>query len=261
MVEEIPVLLIEENKDLRESIISNLGSDGFKVYTATDGPSGIKTASKYSARLILLDVMDGLKQIVSALKHNPSTEHIPVIILTESDSISGAERASEIEADGHITKPFSDEQLAEIVKLKLENCEAVMEETQHLKRIPILVIEDEDDIRKLIKYSLYAEGFEVYTAEDGPAGIKAARKHKPRLILLDVMMPGMDGLEVLFNLKWNKKTKDIPVFMLTARKTLGDMERAFARRAEGYFTKPFDSKKLGKIIKEKLREYENRQEK
>jgi len=257
MSKRIPILVIEEDDDLRESIRSNLELDGFKVYTAENGLTGVEAACKYKLRLILLDVTEELEQVVSTLKHSFDTSYIPVIILTEADSVEGKKRASEIGADSYITKPFADEKLGEVIKLKLENCEAVIKETQRKtkrsKRITVLVIDDDAVDRKLAKHWLFDDGFEVYTAEDGPSGIKAARKYKPKLILLDVMMQGMDGLEVLSNLKWHKKTRNIPVFMLTANSSVGDMDHAFARRADAYITKPFAGKELGEIIKAKLK--------
>lgn len=257
MAKEIPILVIEEDDGLRELVRHSLSSQGFEVYTAANGPSGVEAAYKHKPRLILLDVADGLEDVVSELKLNSHTSHIPVIVLTEADSIEGPKQPAEICVDDHIAKPFDNEKLAEIVKFKLENCEAVMGKTPRRKgRIPVLVIDDEEDIRKLVKYNLYYAGFEVYTAKDGPSGIKAARKYKPHLILLDVTMPGMDGLEVLFNLKWNKKTKHIPVFMLTAKSTLEDIDHAYAKRADDYITKPFDGEKLRKTVKQKLENLE-----
>lgn len=250
--QKIPVLVIVEKDDLRESIRSHLDSNGFKVHLAVDAGSAIQAASKYKPRLILLDVAEGLEDVVSEFKLSLQTGHIPVIVLTEGDSVECERQVCKVGADDYITKPFADEILGEIVKLKLENCEAVIQKGHHQDKISVLVIDDESDIRKLIKYNLIHDGFEVFMAENGPSGIKAARKHKPHLILLDVMMPGMSGLEVLFNLKWNKKTRHIPVFMLTAKKSIGDREHAFARRADDYLTKPFEGEKLGTTIKEKL---------
>lgn len=250
--QKIPVLVIVEKDVLRESIRTHLDSNGFKVYLAVDVGSGIQAASKYKPRLILLDVAEGLEDVVSEFKLSPQTGHIPVIVLTEGDSVECERQVCKVGADDYITKPFAHEILGEIVKLKLENCEAVIQKGHHRDKNSVLIIDDESDIRKLIKHNLIRAGFEVFTAEDGPSGIKAARKHKPHLILLDVMMPGMSGLEVLFNLKWNKKTKHIPVFMLTAKNSMGDIDHAFARRADDYLTKPFDGEKLGKTIKEKL---------
>ena len=84
------------------------------------------------------------------------------------------------------------------------------------KQISVLVIEDEKHVRVAVGYNLKLERFEVYLAENGLDGIKLAQKKKPKVILLDWMIPEMDGLQVLSELKGNKKTKDIPVFMLTA---------------------------------------------
>jgi len=123
------------------------------------------------------------------------------------------------------------------------------------KGISILVIEDEKNIRRILEYWLRFVGFKVYQAEDGLAGLKLARKKKPDLILLDWMMPEMDGLEVLNELKRNRKTKHTPVFMLTAKNGIGNMDDAYAAGADDYITKPFDEVFLGNTIKEKLEQY------
>jgi DNA-binding response OmpR family regulator len=120
------------------------------------------------------------------------------------------------------------------------------------KPATILVIDDEKDVLRVVELNLRSAGFEVITVSNGRAGIKAAKEHKPNLILLDVMMPEMSGLEVLMELKWDKKLKKIPVIMLTAKSTVGDMDHAFNRRADGYITKPFDGEKLGETIMKKM---------
>ncbi|MHC4114894.1 MAG: response regulator [Planctomycetota bacterium] len=254
MDKPVQVLVIEEDEHLRESIRSNLERDGFQVYTAKDTSSGIiEEACKYKPRLILLGATKELGRAVTTLKANFDTRDIPVIILTGADSIDGKKQVSETGADSYINKESVKENLAELVRLKLENCEAAIGKAQSRKRFPVLVIDDDNIVRELAKHWLYVDGFEVYTAEDGPSGIKAAREYKPNLILLDVVMPGMDGLEVLLNLKRHKKTRNIPVFMLTALNSLGNMESAFGRGADGYITKPLAGKELGKIIKTKLK--------
>ena len=120
------------------------------------------------------------------------------------------------------------------------------------ERIPVLVIDDDPVIRKLVAYNLKLAGFKVYLAEDGISGVKLAKKKSPKLILLDVMMPQMDGLEVLSELKYHRKTTDIPVFMMTAKNTFGDIDRAFEIGADDYLTKPLDLRRLGQTVKEKL---------
>jgi len=123
------------------------------------------------------------------------------------------------------------------------------------KRIPILVIEDEEHIRIILEYNLRLDGFEVYLAEDGPKGIELAREKRPDLILLDWMMPKMNGPEVLAELKNDKRTEHIPVFMLTVKGMIRDIDQALKVGADDYMTKPFDPMELGKTIKRKLQEY------
>ena len=116
----------------------------------------------------------------------------------------------------------------------------------------ILVIEDEEHIRKVLSYNLKLDGFEVFLAENGMIGLEMAREKKPDLILLDWMMPGLDGLQVLSELKQDEGTKSIPVFMLTAKSMMAEVGRALYEGADDYITKPFDVIELGQILKEKL---------
>ena len=102
------------------------------------------------------------------------------------------------------------------------------------KRIPILIIEDEEHIRNILDYNLRLDGFEVYLAEDGRQGLELADQKKPDVILLDSMMPEMNGLEVLSQLKQNKHTENIPVFMLTAKAMTQDVGQALSEGADDY---------------------------
>ncbi len=120
--------------------------------------------------------------------------------------------------------------------------------------ITVLLIEDEEHIRQIVKYNLELEGFTVDIAENGKLGIETLRsmKEKPEIVLLDRMMPEMDGLEVLQAIREDYKLENIPVIMFTAKRDTGDMKDAFEARANGYITKPFDPEKLGDMIKKKL---------
>lgn len=125
------------------------------------------------------------------------------------------------------------------------------------KWIHVLVVDDDEVVRKALEYSLKLYGFKVDLAEDGQTGLKLARQNKPKLILLDWMMPGMDGLEVMSELKHDKRTEHIPVFMLTGRGMIGDLDQAFDVGADDYITKPFDLMELGKTVKVKWEQYKN----
>ena len=126
------------------------------------------------------------------------------------------------------------------------------------KWISVLVIDDDEVVRKALKYKLKLNGFKVYLAEDGPTGLELARQKRPKLILLDWIMPGTDGLEVLSELKNDRRTGHIPVFMLTGRGALSDLDQAFDVGVDGYVRKPFDLMELGSIVKAKWEQYTNR---
>lgn len=115
-------------------------------------------------------------------------------------------------------------------------------------KVSILVIDDETDVRRVLEYSLTSDGFEVYSAVDGPEGLKIAGEKTPDLILLDWAMPKMNGLEVLSKLRQDERTKDIIVFMLTANNMVDDLETALTNGAHDYITKPFDGAELGQRI-------------
>ena len=126
------------------------------------------------------------------------------------------------------------------------------------KNISVLVIEDEKDIRILLEYNLKLDGFKVYSAADGPAGLKIASEKTPDVILLDWVMPKMDGLEVLSELRHDERTKDIIIFMLTAKNMMDDISTALANGADDYIPKPFDRAELGQRIMGMLEAFRER---
>ena len=114
----------------------------------------------------------------------------------------------------------------------------------------ILVIDDEPSITNLVSAYLKPEGYEVFTAADGNAGLKAARAFKPDLIILDLMLPGMDGIELLSRLR---RESDVYVIMLTARTDETDKIVGLSVGADDYVTKPFSPRELVARVKAALR--------
>lgn len=117
----------------------------------------------------------------------------------------------------------------------------------------ILYIEDEKNIIELVRYNLEQEGFRVLTAAKGNAGLELALKSKPALVILDLMLPGMNGLEICKTLKLNEKTRLIPIIMLTAKSAESDKVTGLELGADDYITKPFSPKELVARIKAVLR--------
>jgi two-component system phosphate regulon response regulator PhoB len=120
----------------------------------------------------------------------------------------------------------------------------------------ILVVEDEEDIVDLIEYHLKQFGYSVITALDGPSGLELARKKRPGLVILDLMLPGMDGKDVCRALKSNALTQSIPILMLTAKTEEVDRVIGFELGADDYVTKPFSPRELVLRVKAILRRKE-----
>jgi len=117
----------------------------------------------------------------------------------------------------------------------------------------ILVVEDEEDILELVKYNLAKEGYRVNGAASGEVGLKTARSTLPDLIVLDLMLPGIDGLEVCKILKNDSKTQHIPVIMLTAKSEDSDIITGLEIGADDYLAKPFTPKVLIARVRTVLR--------
>jgi twitching motility two-component system response regulator PilG len=112
----------------------------------------------------------------------------------------------------------------------------------------ILIVEDEKSILKLESLLLTARGYQVQGVEEGSAAFQAVKKFRPDLILLDVMLPGLDGFEICRLLKGDRETRDIPVVMLTARSSSLDMARGAEAGACHYITKPFESSTIVETV-------------
>src|SRR5690625_2912496 len=123
----------------------------------------------------------------------------------------------------------------------------------HLAQQTILVVDDEQDLLDLIEYNLRKEGFDVIRAEDGVEGIRLVREQTPDLILLDIMMPKMDGLEMCRQLRQDPGTQRIPIIFLTARGDERTEVEGLDQGADDYITKPISTRKLMSRIKAVLR--------
>ncbi len=108
----------------------------------------------------------------------------------------------------------------------------------------ILICDDDANIRNIMEFSLEAEGFHVLAAADGEQALRMVIGEHPDLVILDVMMPGSDGLSVCRELKQNPATRHIPVLLLTAKSGKGDREAGQAAGADDYITKPFSPQRL-----------------
>ncbi len=116
----------------------------------------------------------------------------------------------------------------------------------------VLVVDDERPIRLLCRVNLEAEGMDVLEAQDGPNGLELARESRPDVILLDVMMPGLDGWHVAEELLDDERTRSIPIVFLTARAELRDRARGLDLGGIDYVTKPFNPVELAPLVRRLL---------
>ena len=253
------ILIVDDEMDTRLVLEKGLCAEGYSVITTSMGSDVIDLARLKRPDLIILDLkmpdMYG-GDIARMLKDDPETKTIPVMFLTGMFPKEEERKSGRIVA-GHVLfeKPYDMEELLTAIEelLSVSGCKSINHKNSQGDRlmdtkISVLVIEDEKDVRKVLECRLKSDGLDVYLAADGPTGLKIAAEKKPDVILLDWIMPKMNGLEVLSELRRDERTKDIIVFMLTAKNMIDDMSTAFANGADDYIPKPFDGAELGQRI-------------
>ncbi|MFA5422319.1 MAG: response regulator [Phycisphaerae bacterium] len=258
------ILIVDDEMDTRLVLEKRLTAEGYSVVMAYNGNNALSIAmSKYPDLIILDRVLGDMlgEEVAAKLKKNPKTRDIPIIFLSalfsEKDEV---EMGHVFDNEKMLAKPYDIKKLLTLIEelLLVSGRKSMGYKSPEGKRImdtkiSVLVIEDEEDVGKVLECRLKSDGFDVYSAADGPTGLKIADEKNPDVILLDWVMPKMSGLEVLCNLKQNERTRDIIVLMLTAKNMMDDVSTAFANGADDYIPKPFDGAELGQKIRSILR--------
>ena len=201
------ILCIDDDPAVQDLMRRTLSKEGFRVETAGNGSEGVQRARRLRPAAITLDVLmpgfDGWT-VLSRLKADPATADIPVIMMTIVDDRN---LGFSLGAADYLTKPVDWKRLT-----------AVLAKHRRGAASPsVLVIDDEAPTRELLERQLTKEGWHVTTAEHGRAGLACLEKARPGLILLDLLMPEMDGFEFLENLRTRAEWRDLPVIVLTAK--------------------------------------------
>jgi CheY-like chemotaxis protein len=198
--------VIDDDWDIQEMLRRTLSRYGFSVQGARNGEEGIRLARKLRPQAITLDVMmpgmDGWT-VLAQLKSDPELADIPVVLLTivDNKNLGYALGAAE-----YLTKPIDRDRLGSVMLRYQSNAHNLA-----------LVIEDEPDSREVIRRILQSEGWTVHEAENGKTGLEQVARARPSVILLDLMMPEMDGFEFLTELHGHSEWKHIPVLVVTAK--------------------------------------------
>jgi len=214
------VLVIDDEAAVRELMQRYLTREGFRVITAAGGDEGLRQARALRPDAITLDVMmpglDGWA-VLSALKADPAIADIPVVMLTIVDDRN---LGYTLGAADYLTKPIDRERLVSVLE-------------RYRRDQPVLVVDDDPEIRELFRRMLEPDGYTVLEAENGRAALERLRDVTPSVVLLDLMMPEMDGFEFTAEFRRHEAWRTIPVVVVTAR----DLSREDRERLNGHVQK------------------------
>jgi signal transduction histidine kinase/CheY-like chemotaxis protein len=211
------VLVIDDDSAVRDLMSRFLGKEGFRVVAAGGGEDGLRLARELRPDVITLDVlmpgMDGWS-VLAALKADAALAEIPVVMLTMLDDRN---LGYALGAADYLTKPIDRERLV-----------AVLE--RYHRELPVLVVDDDPDFRDLARRMLEREGYTVVEADNGRAGLDRLRETVPGVVLLDLMMPEMDGFDFVAAVRAEAAWRSVPIVVITAK----DLSPEDHERLNGY---------------------------
>jgi hypothetical protein len=198
------VLVIDDDGAVRDLMSRFLGKEGFRVMTAAGGEEGLRLARELQPDVITLDVlmpgMDGWS-VLAALKADASLADIPVVMLTMLDDRN---LGYALGAADYLTKPIDREQLVAVLGRRRRD-------------LPVLVVDDDADFRELARRMLEREGYTMVEADNGRAALDRLRETTPGVVLLDLMMPEMDGFDFVAAVRADAAWRSLPIVVITAK--------------------------------------------
>jgi signal transduction histidine kinase/DNA-binding response OmpR family regulator len=222
------ILVVDDDQTVREVMARYLAREGFSVVTASGGHEGLRLARKLHPAAITLDVMmpdlDGWT-VLAAIKGDPELADIPVILMTIVDEKN---RGYSLGATDYMVKPVDRERLSGVLR---NICGAVGRQ--------VLLVDDDDMMRRGMRLALEQDGWQVSEAENGRVALARLAETRPDVIVLDLMMPEMDGFEFLVEMRSRAEWRDISVLVVTAKdltveersRLNGDVERVLQKGA------------------------------
>ena len=263
------ILIVEDERPLADLLASKLEKENYEVARAYDGEAGYKKIKEWKPDMILLDIvmpkMDGYEVLE---KLNEEKIKIPVIIISNSGQPVEIEKTKKLGAVGHLIKTeFNPVDVVRQVKDYLggngkyskdkTNTTIQAKENANVKKIGIkvLLVEDDAFLREICGKKLLKEGFTVYEAIDGEQALETFKEVEPDIILLDIILPAIDGFQILHQIRGykDKKMADTPVIMLSNLGQEDDIKKAMEMKANDYLVKAhFTTEEIVKKIKKTL---------
>ena len=221
------ILVVEDDSNAYELIASALGSAGFLPIRASDGEEAVRLAKDLRPAAVTLDVVlpgiDGW-EVLRRLKSDEATRSLPVVIISMVDD---RDLGVSLGAQDYFVKPVDRARLLERLR----------ELTSPDSPRRLLIIDDDQRVHDILSSEFTPLGYSIESATSGEAGLIAAMEHGPDVIILDLMMPGMNGFEVAAALKDNQRTADIPILVLTSKELTGADRAMLQPRVTGFVKK------------------------
>jgi CheY-like chemotaxis protein len=243
------VLVIDDDPDARELISRHLLREGWHVECASGGIEGLERAITLHPDVIILDIlmpdMDGWA-VLTALRAQPDLAPIPVILVT---IIEDQSRGFALGASEYLLKPVDGRRLSQVLR--------------RFRPAPghVLVVEDDTALSDLLQRSLAKEGWQVTVASDGRSALAQVDKHIPDIILLDLLLPEMDGFQFLATLRQNPDQRDIPTVVITGKELTPQETQILQEQARRILCKgAYSREQLLQEIRDLVQTYTDREE-
>ena len=250
-------LVVEDSLSAAEHIQRYLAALKTETIHKTNGLDALQAAEEYQPDIILLDILlpdiNGW-EVLTRLKTNPKTQHIPVVIISVVDERM---QGMQLGAADYLVKPFTREQLLAALTSACaakEHFERVLvvvppaaaaSQTEPTGQDRLILLAEDNPVNFTVyRDFLISHGFRVMHAVNGYEAVERTREYKPELILMDIQMPTLDGLEATRRLRALPEFADLPIVALTALTMKGDKERCLAAGVNSYFSKPVSLKQL-----------------
>ena len=251
---DFSIMVVDDDRIVRDLVVNELSAESCKITCFDNGNSlmaALEKTKKYNLLtkpdLILLDVsMPGLNgfQVLSRIKQDAILQTIPVMMLTREDEETSVKNAFSQGALDYIVKPFKTTSLSRRVMSFLRN-----------DRQSVLIVDDDDLVADLLRHRFFLMGYNVLVARNGNDALSLLQSEKPDLVILDIILPFLDGLTVLKRAKANRATRHIPVVLLTEKAEKKHALIGFDNGAHDYITKPFDIDDLAARVASILRRH------
>ncbi len=232
------VLVVDDEPGIRRSLRYLLEKEGYQVIEAASGREALELCKQRRPDLITMDVlMPDLSgfNVLEELKNRPSTAEIPVVMVS---IVEDRDRGEALGASAYLTKPLDFPELSRTVRSLL---------SRDPRRRKILVVDDDPAVGRSVQTALAHEGYEATYVSGAEEALRAVRRQRPDLIISDLVMPGMNGYELLRALKKEPSTRDIPVLVLTGHPGREGKVTALSMGADRYLTK---DEGLAQLLKE-----------